>query len=51
MASDLRRLEAALIAQGLPADRLRARVVDDETHNSIFPTAFTATLRWFGDSR
>ena len=51
MAADLQRYAAALKVQGLPEARLRMRVLDDETHNSIFPTAFTAALRWFGGVR
>jgi hypothetical protein len=51
MAADLHRYAAALNAQGLPEARLRTRVFDDDTHNSIFPTAFTAALRWFGGVR
>lgn len=47
MAGDLRRFAGLLVAQGLPEDRLRTRVFDDDTHNSIFPTAFTTALRWF----
>lgn len=51
MAADLRRYAEALQAQGLPDSQLRVRVFDDDTHNSIFPTAFTAALRWFGGVR
>lgn len=51
MASDLRRYADALVAQGLPETRLRTQVFDDDTHNSIFPAAFTAALRWFGGVR
>lgn len=51
MAADLNRYAAALAAHGLPAAALRARVLADDTHNSIFPTAFTTALRWFEGAR
>ena len=51
MAADLRRYAQALRTQGLPEAQLRTRVFDDDTHNSIYPTAFTAALRWFDGVR
>lgn len=51
MAADLQRFAQALRTQGLPEAQLRTRVFDDDTHNSIYPTAFTAALRWFDGVR
>ncbi|MBL8297164.1 MAG: polysaccharide deacetylase family protein [Rhodanobacteraceae bacterium] len=51
MAADLRRYAGALATQGLPQAQLRMHVFDEDTHNSIFPAAFTASLRWFESRR
>ncbi len=46
MVADLRRLASRLEARGYPGLRLRSEVAADETHNSIFPRAFSNGLRF-----
>lgn len=46
MASDLRALAARLRERGDTSARLRAEVLEGETHNSIFAGAFGRGLRW-----
>ncbi len=51
MVADLQRLASRLKGRGYPGLRLRSEVAADETHNSMFPRAFSNGLRFvFGRS-
>jgi predicted alpha/beta superfamily hydrolase len=45
MADDLRALSATLRGRGHPGLHVIEQVFDDETHNSVFPAAFTRGIR------
>lgn len=51
MATDLRRFEKALRERKHPGLALRIEVLDGETHNSVFPSAFSRGLRWAFEGR
>jgi predicted alpha/beta superfamily hydrolase len=46
MVDDLHRLAEMLRSRGYPGFELETQVFDDETHNSVFPAAFTRSIRW-----
>jgi predicted alpha/beta superfamily hydrolase len=46
MRADLERFETQLAAHGYPALKLRRDVLDDETHDSVWPRAFSNGIRW-----
>jgi predicted alpha/beta superfamily hydrolase len=50
MATDLRRMAAAL-RKNHKSLAVRDEILDDETHNSVFPSAFSRGLRWVFDGR
>lgn len=46
MVDDVERFAAVLRGRGYPSLEIETEVVPDETHNSIFPVAFTRGIRW-----
>lgn len=46
LADDLESFAKKLAGRGYPSLELESRLFPDETHNSVFPSAFTRGIRW-----